>query len=572
MPFKFAISEVELSSGDHIAVPPRGITLLVGPNNVGKSRCLREIALRVGIVQPRGAHVHAVTKTLQTKREGTADEFYSWLTSRYQVRELGERDDQILGVGFNVRALGGLKSHTRDAWTQPDSGLILYGPALGTYLDTSNRLGAANAVGAIDPLTTAPTVPLQALYTDEVLESQLSSTFRTAFGVELAVDRLAAGQITIRCGIRPDATQLGGHLSIPYAKEVRQRMEFVSEQGDGMKSYLACLLYTDVLQRPLVLIDEPEAFLHPPQARLLAQHLAREATGGDRQVVLATHSSDIVRGALDGGADVSVVRLTRSAAANHAKQLDASAIRNLWSDPLLRASNLLDALFHRQLVLCEGDGDCRFYRAVLDAIWESGDFPRPDVMFAHTGGKHKLPVAVRAVVSAGVPTRVIVDIDALQEEKPLRGIWEALGGTWEEIADDRRCIAAAVRNGERRISLGYFHEQVNKIVAESSDANLEDATADRIRGLMRSETGWSAVKRGGLAAIPSGDASERAEHLLAKLAGRGLHVVPVGELERFIQSVAGHGPEWVADALQLDLAADPKLEQARKFVRSLRLQ
>ena len=57
--------------------------------------------------------------------------------------------------------------------------------------------------------------------------------------------------------------------------------------------------------------------------------------------------------------------------------------------------------------------------------------------------------------------------------------------------------------------------------------------------------------------------------MLIALEALGIFVVPVGELERFVKSVGGHGPAWVAEVLKQDLANAPELEPARQFVKKL---
>lgn len=60
------------------------------------------------------------------------------------------------------------------------------------------------------------------------------------------------------------------------------------------------------------------------------------------------------------------MRLTRNGEINHAAVLNEQDVKDLWSDPLLRYSNVLDGLFHDAVVLCESDSDFRYYQAVLD--------------------------------------------------------------------------------------------------------------------------------------------------------------------------------------------------------------
>jgi hypothetical protein len=49
----------------------------------------------------------------------------------------------------------------------------------------------------------------------------------------------------------------------------------------------------------------------------------------------------------------------------------------------------------------------------------------------------------------------------------------------------------------------------------------------------------------------------------------GLHVVEVGELEGYVRTEGGHGPKWVNAVLTRELATDPELEAARKFVQAV---
>jgi hypothetical protein len=256
---------------------------------------------------------------------------------------------------------------------------------------------------------------------------------------------------------------------------------------------------------------------------------------------------------------------------NEARQLDAQRVRELWADPLLRASNMLDALFHRTLVLCEADGDCRFYNAVLEAICDAENRPRPDVMFAHTGGKHRLPTAVSAMMAAGIPVHVVADIDIRSGQQPLRGVWEGLGGAWADVAEGRRIVATAVETSVRRAGRAHVREQTLATLDADQSATIDETTAERLRSFLRSDGGWHHVKRQGMVAIPPGDARRAADELVDVLRARGLHVVPEGELEGFVRQLGGHGPAWVEEAWQLDLARDERAASARAFVRSLGL-
>src|SRR5205807_2215869 len=129
---------------------------------------------------------------------------------------------------------------------------------------------------------------------------------------------------------------------------------------------------------------------------------------GDKgQLILATHSGDFLRGLLtDENASIRIIRIRREGNINFAHELRPEDVKNVWNDPLLRHSNVLDALFHEVAIVCEGEADCRFYAAVGDAIVRRTDTKSPDAMFIHGGGKDKMPNIVRALKALDVPVRV----------------------------------------------------------------------------------------------------------------------------------------------------------------------
>lgn len=144
-------------------------------------------------------------------------------------------------------------------------------------------------------------------------------------------------------------------------------------------------------------LDEPEAFLHPPQARLLGRSLGRLTKNG-RQVICATHSSAVVHGLLqDSTHNVTVVRLQRQGDVNRASVLGHDAIRDLWNDTLLRHSNVLDGLFHRGVVVSESDSDSRFFSACLEECLEREELPASDLLFTQSGGKQRLRKVITAL-------------------------------------------------------------------------------------------------------------------------------------------------------------------------------
>lgn len=163
-----------------------------------------------------------------------------------------------------------------------------------------------------------------------------------------------------------------------------------------MRSFMGLMLALAAGQYQLLMIDEPEAFLHPPQARQLGRRIATESP--DTQVIVATHDVNILRGLLEAESHtVSVVRLTRRGSENVPALLSSEDVAELWQDPVLHYSNALEGLFHRGVVICEADTDARFYGSVLDAMSRKQQARSHELLFTESGGKDRLHVLARAL-------------------------------------------------------------------------------------------------------------------------------------------------------------------------------
>jgi len=247
-------------------------------------------------------------------------------------------------------------------------------------------------------------------------------------------------------------------------------------------------------------------------------------------------------------------------------------VKRLWSDPLLRYSNALDGLFHEAVVLCEGDGDCRFYNAVLDAMVDAdGETAvRPDVLFTHCGGKDRMPVVADALRAIGVPVFIVGDFDVLDGEHLLQRLVESAGMMWADVSQEWSVVMRSIESTARPRTTRDVLTEIG-IATRSLDQNapFPEVARDAVRTATKSANPWRLSKEIGKSIVPAGEATSTCDHLLSKLRNAGLHVVPVGHLESFARSVRRHGPAWVLQVLQRPLATDPELAEARTFVGEL---
>ncbi len=559
---RVAITSLTFSDGTIVPISSNDVVLVVGPNNAGKSAGLRAIRDKL----QNAAHKSPVLRNLEIQRTGSLDVFKSWL-SGWTVKQLGSPPDNPIFQALG-HALHQNQAHSE--WQRSDHILGQLSRWFCHLLSADERLQICNPPGNIALARDNPSHPIHFLLRDDKLESKLSSKFRKAFGVDLVVHRNAGSQVPLHIGERPIPEPGEDRVSISYIERL-ENLPTLHTQGDGMRSFAGVLLATSVGRESIVLIDEPEAFLHPPQARLLGTTLVQDRNK-ERQLFIATHSTDILRGVLDAESpDVRVIRIRRNGDTNTVLLLSNNRIKELWGDPLLRYSNILDGLFHESVVVCEADADCRFYAAVLDAALSSmsDDAKRPDLMFTHCGGKARLSVVIRALREVDVPVRAVADFDVLSEEEPLKSITESLGIAWEEIRTDWRIVKAAVDSKKPDLNTDDVKKEIDALLSGITAPTFPPRAKTDIQTILKRSSPWAHAKLVGKAFVPSGDPSKACERLLGKLRAGGLFVVEVGELEGYARTEAGHGPKWVNAVLTRELATDPELEAARKFVHNL---
>jgi len=267
-----------------------------------------------------------------------------------------------------------------------------------------------------------------------------------------------------------------------------------------MKSYAGILFETVVQELDINLLDEPEAFLHPPQMRRLGETLASEVNG---QLIVATHSSDIMRGFFEGTkGNVRVLRIRREGDRNLVSEAAADIIQELWTRPELRYSNALEGVFHEQTIICEDDSDCRLFNAMADHLEAEDERQWLDTAYVPTGGQHGVRKIAQVLRSIGVPIKAVFDIDFLSEESLVEETVIAFGGDWRDFSKLWSRLDIAVRKGMKAKSTPEIKEELIRLLETCSDENLPRGA---INETMKQNSAWNQVKQFGKAAVPKGD-------------------------------------------------------------------
>jgi hypothetical protein len=274
------------------------------------------------------------------------------------------------------------------------------------------------------------------------------------------------------------------------------------------------------------------------------------------QVVVATHSGDVLRGITStkiGRDATTVVRLTRDGSGNHVAQVQAETVNDLYEDPLVKYYGILDGLFYQGVVLCEGDSDCTYYKAVLDSIPQLDDGTSVESVslhFTHCGGKARLPKAVEALRSAKVPVVCIADFDLLQNDDEFGRLVAACGGDLATLRARRNDVINAVSSRSTKVERTVAEVKIGKILSARAAPELSASEISGIKAAVSAHSGWGDAKKQGKGLL-SGQALTSFQHLCTSLRELGIFLVEGGVLESFHREVpASNKAEWLRKVLE----------------------
>lgn len=532
------------------------IVVLVGPNNTGKSLALRELSESFA-----DEYEGRVIQRTQIDRSGTEQEFLKHLRAHSKV--------EIRGPSIHANGYwGGFSGPLDKLWEQS---WRAFAKLFCVHIATESRIADSNPVNSFDVINEQAVHPLHLLYVDDTLESSLSLYFRRAFGQDLIVDRFGGNRISLMVGSRQRPEPGESLMSRSFLSRFRANAVPLAQQGDGMRSFASVVLHllarTD---RSILLLDEPEAFLYPSQARVIGEIIAtRRPTGS--QLFVATHSSDVLRGLMVASPkNLRILRMQRSGWTNNIRQLARNRVQAISRDPIMNYSSVMNGAFHQRVIVAESDSDCMFYSAILGLPEVRGD-QEPDVFFVHANGKDRMGTLAGAMTALGVPVQVVVDIDIVRDTEKLRTLVESLHGDWTAM----ETVAIGLRKAiESKKAVTGFEEIRRGLVSAVNDVEADDGDISSLRKrvdkIMRGTSPWATIKYSGEAAIPPGQPTLQFQTLCELCKAVGLWIVPVGELEGFCRTVGGHGGKWVQAVLERGgLGREPDLERAREFVREL---
>lgn len=556
-------SELTFNDGTALPLRPDEVVVFVGANNVGKSQALRDIGRSLQIMPAQtSSHKMLDAATTWTEDKEWAVQWFDQNVPKKQTAnglfyESRQHRAPVDSVVQDLRSGAGINGRT--------------GKLVGIYVNAEDRVALTRGTRQIDLVENQPDHPLHILAGNASSLDALSSHVEQAFGLPLTLDMSSGNTIGLRVGLPSVQADHGRHgVASPEFTRALRELPLLDDQGLGIRSYTGLAMELLAGSHPIILVDEPEAFLHPPQAERIGRTIGELRTDSS-QVFVATHDANVLKGFLSGGGAerTTVVRVQRSNDVNPVSVLSPEALKGLWSDPSLKYSNVLDGVFSEGVVICEGDPDCRLYESAMDAIDDSGS---DGVHFTHGGGLGRIPVITAALTAVTVPCCVIVDTDVLGNRDLLRRIVESKSEQWVEGWEP---LLNTLDSGVQTLAQQPTKATVQAAVHEAlEDVNDEDTVpADslkRIQSVASKASGWKMAKRGGRSVLPGGACVEAFDEMRNALAIIGIFVLEVGELERWFPTVGNHGPAHVAEVQAQELVTSASGAELRNLVNSVR--
>ncbi|TPE53594.1 ATP-dependent nuclease [Amaricoccus solimangrovi] len=509
---------LQFTENDDIHLPMNGVTIFVGPNNAGKSLILREIA-----------SLYADT---DRKRMLLKEFSLHWPSS-------GEIDSTLEKMSIfspsNVRAgyviLGGISLSGEQDYTQVNREELYYTAAGAanaswmaryyyrwgvTLLDGRSRFDLTSDRSAGDILR-APQNILTNLFVNDEVRRKVRQIIKDAFGMWFVIDPTNLGQMRIRLSrVKPPKDEQSLNVKM---REFYKNALHIKETSDGVQAFTGIVTAVCSGEYHTVLVDEPEAFLHPPLARKLGKSLAALISERAATMVASTHSADFLLGCVQGSPAVRVVRLEFSDGKSRGRTLDPIRLKNFFRRPLIRSSNVISGLFHDGVVICESDNDRAFYAEIYYRL-SNKIMNLPSILFVNAQNKHTIRDIMGPLREFGVPAAAISDIDIVTD-----------GGqnwtNWMKAAN----IPEALHNG-----YGQLRSSIRSVF-ENSGRNMKTD--------------------GGVNCLDAQD-RDAALRLFTDLEHYGIFPVPNGELESWLPHlrIPGKKTDWSVAALEM-LGSDP---------------
>ena len=550
--YRFKINEITLNSiSGEIKLIPKKVNVFIGPNNSGKSRFLKELRdylsgdlKDLSIIKSMAFDYPDSFEELDRSYH-LSDKMVKDLNGNWVLRTFSNKPDSIWNVHAsfdslytkNLHSFGGdWKSFFKQIIVNKEEvGFFEYmGPLFFQYLGTEERLTICKE--QLDHgLDSSSTNYLSSFKFETLLLKELCRNVKRIFDKNIVLDTQTLGdRIVFRVGEDFEYINgLFGNEQGDISKLFNEKK--LDDQGDGLKSYVSTFLSLNLKGTDTLLIDEPEAFLHPPLARQVGELIGN--FGDEKQIFVATHNVEVLKGILSRCTDVNVIRITQPEPyKNRIRIIDNEVLKKIIQTPLLRVSRILEGLFCNKVVITESEADELIYQEMIDIL-----SPQSGIYFAHGQNKQTLADIAELYKKIGIDYEIITDFDALRINDEFNRFMKDMDLAEEDKQKYRRYI------GELRTKI-------------EGDVEADGLDAEKKKELLKTQRD-KVYHELGMSYFEDGDLKEHIEELLSEMNSQHLHILRTGELETLLLPF---GVEYTRNKSRWVIMAINKIAELKK--------
>lgn len=402
---------------EHTEIELSPITVFVGPNNSGKSKVLLEIQRFCQNGKKNQSNLILDDIIFEQFSVQSAEEILAHVTLKPIANETIQIGHVIVGKNANRTPVP--KESLIEAMENPNEALDRF---CGWYLkyhtiilNGNTRINLTNTQDFGD-LQMPPHTSFQVLFRNDEKRKEVRRIIYEAIGDYFVIDPTSGGQLRIRFSKSPPSNDIDERGIHKEAVEFHAAAMPIEETSDGVKAFTGMITEIIAGDPKILLIDEPEAFLHPPLSYKLGKEIAQATVGTDKRIFASTHSSNFVMGCIQSGVPVNIVRLTYRDEQATARVLPEEKLLQLMRNPLLRSTGVLEGLFYEYVVVTEADADRAFYQEINDRLLKlKPEWGIPNCLFINAQNKQTIKTILKPLRELGIPTIGIVDIDILKD-------------------------------------------------------------------------------------------------------------------------------------------------------------
>lgn len=414
---------------ESVSIELNKLTIIIGPNNTGKSTLLGEIH---SAISDESYNPEASLVLDKCSPRILATEEADALVSRFRFnRDYRHADDGYYYYGIAKSENHSSHSHNRlvssfsneGSWERNNRIFTHITRLMVKMLDGQSRLSILNDAPLGDLRDARSVYSLKNAFLSDNLD-EINSFVHEAFNAYLSVTSVTNAGSAVAFMTLDDPTAVGVNPKLMDSTTIGffENGDICSEaktQSDGTKAFLGLLLELFFSSFDILLIDEPEAFLHPTLAYLLGTAVGK--CSAKKQIICSTHSVDFLRGCLDSVKELNLLRLTRDGGGS-VHVFEDYDLRKMQRVPLLRTASVMNGLFFNAVVVVEGDSDEAFYREINYRLKDDpGHQSLNNALFVTSHGVDTEYKIISILRKAGIPAASIVDFDFLGKSTDVFG-------------------------------------------------------------------------------------------------------------------------------------------------------